>query len=92
MAVRECGRCGKQQGTSPLSIQVASLCEHWKLHNASVCHHVCLHVCDYSMDVKLEQTANFKFCVKLGKSGAETFEIIRRAYGNDATSLATCFE
>jgi len=64
--------------------QVASLCEHWELHNTSVCHHVCLHICDFSMDEKLEQRANIKFCVKLGKSGAETFEMIRRAYGNEA--------
>jgi len=38
------------------------------------------------MDVQLEQTANIRFCTKLGKSGAETFEIIRRAYGNEAES------
>jgi transposase len=44
------------------------------------------------MDVKLEQRANVKFCVKLGKSGAETFEMIRRAYGNEAMSRARCFE
>jgi hypothetical protein len=72
--------------------QVASLYENWKLHNAHICHHVCKHVCDYRMDVKLEQRENIKFCVKLGKSGAETFEMLRRVYGNDATSLATCFD
>jgi len=44
------------------------------------------------MDVKLEQIANIKFCVKLGTSGAETFELIRRAYGNEATSRTRCFE
>ena len=44
------------------------------------------------MDEKLEQRANIKFCVKLGKSGAETFEMIRRAYGNEAMCPATCFE
>ena len=72
--------------------RVASLCEHWELRNTSVCHHECLHICDFSMDVKLEQRANIKFCVKLGKSGAETFELIRRAYGNEAMSRARCFE
>jgi len=40
----------------------------------------------------MEQRANIKFCVKLGKSGAETFEMIRRAYGNEAMSRARCFE
>jgi hypothetical protein len=44
------------------------------------------------MDVKLEQKANIKFCVKLGKSGAETFEMLRHAYGNEAMSRAWCFE
>jgi hypothetical protein len=72
--------------------QVASLCEHSELHNTSDCHHVSLHICDFSMDVKLEQTANIKFCVKLGRSGAETFEMIRRAYGNKAMSRGRCFK
>jgi len=44
------------------------------------------------MDVKLEQRANIKFCVILCKSGAETFEMIRRAYRNEAMSRARCFE
>jgi len=44
------------------------------------------------MDVKLEQQANIKFCVKLGKSGTETFEMLRHAYGNEAMSHARCFE
>jgi len=56
--------------------RVVSLCEYWELHNTSVCHHVCLHICNYSIDVKLGQIANNKFCVKLGKSGAQTFEMI----------------
>jgi hypothetical protein len=43
------------------------------------------------MDMKLEQRANIKFCVKLGKSGSETFEMIH-AYGNEATSHVRCFE
>jgi transposase len=58
----------------------------------SVCHHVCLHICDFSMDVKLEQRANVKFCVKLGKFLAETFEMIRRAYRNEAMSRVRCFD
>jgi hypothetical protein len=44
------------------------------------------------MDVKLEQRENFKFYVKLGKSEAETFEMIQRAYGNEAMSRTRCFE
>jgi len=41
-----------------LVCQVALLCEQWELHNTSACHHVCCHICDFSMDVKLEQRAN----------------------------------
>jgi hypothetical protein len=44
------------------------------------------------MDMKLEQRANIKFCVKLGKSGAKTFEMIRRAYRNEAMSCARSFK
>jgi len=72
--------------------RVASLCEHCELHNTSVCHHVCLHIFDFSTNVKLKQRANIKFCVKLGKSGAETSEMIQRAYRNEAMSRARCFE
>jgi len=72
--------------------RVASLCEHWELHNTSVCHHVCPHICNFSMDVKLEQRANIKFCVKLSKYRAETFEMIWRAYRNEAMSRARCFK
>jgi len=53
---------------------------------------MCLHICDFSMDVKLEQRANLKFCMIVGKSGAETFEMIRRAYGDEAVSCARCFK
>ena len=90
MAVRECVRCAWKQGTSVC--WMASLCEHCELHNTSVCHHVCLHICDFSMDVKLEQRANTKFCVKLSKYGAETFGMIQRVYGNETMSRARCFE
>jgi transposase len=44
------------------------------------------------MDVKMEQTANIKFCVKLAKSGAETFEMIQCAYKKEAMRRARCFE
>jgi len=89
--MNECAVLGSRERHHS-ACQVASLCEHWKLHNTSVCHYVCRHICDFSMDVKLEQTANIKFCVKLGKSGAETFQMTRRAYGNEAMSRVRCFE
>jgi hypothetical protein len=43
------------------------------------------------MDVKLEQRTNIKFCVKLGKFAAETFEMIH-VYGKETMSRARCFE
>jgi hypothetical protein len=57
-----------------------------------VCHQVCFHICDFSMDLKLEQRANIKFCMKPAKSGVKTFEMIRRAYRNEAMSRTRCFE
>lgn len=44
------------------------------------------------MNARLEQRANIKFCVKLGKSATETLSLIQDAYGNDALSRARCFE
>lgn len=44
------------------------------------------------MDPKLEQRANIKFCVRLGKSASETFELLLQAYGNDAMSQMRCSE
>ncbi|XP_041367081.1 protein GVQW3-like [Gigantopelta aegis] len=38
------------------------------------------------MDLKLEQKANIKLCVKLGKSATETLEMRKQAYGNEAMS------
>jgi hypothetical protein len=44
------------------------------------------------MDRKVEQQANVNFCVKLGKSVAETLNMLRQAYGNEAMSYTQCFE
>jgi len=89
--MNECAVLGSRERHHS-ACRVASLCEHWELHNTNVCHHVCHHICNFSMDVKLQQRAKIKFCAKLGKSGAETFQMIRRAYGNEAMSCARCFE
>jgi hypothetical protein len=83
--VNECAVLGSRERHHS-ACRVASLCEHWELHNTSDCHHVSLHICDFSMDGKLEQMANIKFCVKLGKSGAEIFEMIRLAYRKENMS------
>lgn len=44
------------------------------------------------MDLKLEQRANVKFCVKLGKSASETLTLLREAYGAEAMGRTQCFE
>jgi hypothetical protein len=69
-------RCAWEQGTSPLSTLSGVA-----VRMLGVAQHQCLsphglHICDFSMDVKLEQRANIKFYMKLSKSGAETFEMI----------------
>ena len=58
----------------------------------SFCDHVNGHICDFIMDCKLEQRVNIKFCVKLGKSASETFDMIRHVYGNETMRRARCFE
>nr|CAD7590374.1 unnamed protein product [Timema genevievae] len=47
---------------------------------------------DFIMDCKLEKRANIKFCILLGKSGTETFQMKQQAYGNEAKSHPVCFE
>jgi len=81
-------------GPGIFSIQYAERCRCVNTGSCTtwVCHNVCLHISDISRDMKLEQRANIKFCMKLGKSGTETNEMIRRAYGNEAMSHARCFK
>ncbi|CAN7938004.1 unnamed protein product [Ixodes hexagonus] len=43
------------------------------------------------MDQFLEQRYTIKFCVKLGKNGAETLEMLRKAYGDDAMKQSQTF-
>jgi hypothetical protein len=40
------------------------------------------------MDVRFEQRVNIKFCVKLGKTATETLQLLRDAYGDEASSRA----
>ena len=39
----------------------------------------------------MEQTANIKFCFKLGKTAAETVELMRQVYGDNCLSRAQIF-
>jgi len=40
----------------------------------------------------MEQTANIKFCFKLGKTAAETVELMRQVYGDNRSSRAEKFK
>jgi hypothetical protein len=40
------------------------------------------------IDVRFEQRVNIKFCVKLGKTATETFQLLRDTYGDEALSQA----
>jgi hypothetical protein len=44
------------------------------------------------MDGKIEQCVCIKFCVKLGKSATEIFEIFREAFGEHPLSRTVDFE
>jgi len=35
------------------------------------------------LSVNVEQRVNVKFCVKLGKSATETYELLKKVYGDD---------
>ena len=39
----------------------------------------------------MEQSANIKFCFKLGKTASETVELMRQVYGDNCSSRAQIF-
>ena len=69
--------------------RVASLCEQRVAQHKCLSPRVPSHL---RLQNGRENGADSKFCVKLSKSGAETFQMKRRAYGNEAMSRARCFE
>jgi len=44
------------------------------------------------VSVKIQQRCVIEFCVKLGKSGNETLEMLRQAYGGETLSCAAVFQ
>jgi transposase len=40
----------------------------------------------------MEQRVNIKFCVKLGKTPTETYEMLRTVYGDEALSRSSVLE
>ncbi len=43
------------------------------------------------METNIEQRSAIKFCWKAGKTGMETYELLRKAYGKEWVSRATMF-
>lgn len=48
--------------------------------------------CDSVMNRMLEQRANVKFCLQLGKSVTETWSMIRQAYSDEVMGYMQCFK
>ena len=44
------------------------------------------------LSVNVEQCVNVKFCVKLGKSATETYDLLKKVYGNEFLSRTQIFE
>ena len=44
------------------------------------------------LSVNVEQRINVKFCVKLGKSAAETYDLLKKVYGDECLSRTLVFE
>jgi hypothetical protein len=40
----------------------------------------------------MEQRVNIKFCVKLDKTGTETYEMLKTVYGDEALNRSIVFE
>ena len=40
----------------------------------------------------MEQRVNVKFCVKLGNSATETYDLLKRVYGDECLSRTQVFE
>jgi len=44
------------------------------------------------LSVNMEQCVNVKFCVKLGKSATETYDLLKKVYGDECLSRTQVFE
>ena len=44
------------------------------------------------LSVNVEQRVNVKFCVKLGKSATETYDLLKKVYGDECLSCTQVYE
>jgi len=59
----------------------SSLCLKWIMFLFSV---------GIMLSVNMEQRFNVKFCVKLGKYATETYDLLKKVYGNECLSEILC--
>ena len=45
-----------------------------------------------TLSVNVEQRVNVKFCVKLGKSATETYDLLKKVYGDECLSRTQVFK
>ena len=45
-----------------------------------------------TLNVNVEQRVNVKFCVKVGKSATETYDLLKKVYGDECLSRTQVFE
>ena len=45
-----------------------------------------------TLSVNVKQHVNMKFCVKLGKSATETYDLLKKVYGDKCLSHTQVFE
>jgi hypothetical protein len=44
------------------------------------------------LSVNVEQRVNVRFCVELGKSATETYDLLKKVYGDECLSRTQVFE
>ena len=73
--------------TKPVSVACGQLLR----QGHAPCRSIYCTLVEQKMDQFLEQRYAIKFCVKMGKNGAETLEMLRKAYGDGAMKQSQTF-
>ena len=76
----------------PFTVTISMSCG--KLFGSSLCliWIVFLFSVGIMLNVNMEQRVNVKFCVKLGKSATETYDLLKKVYGDECLSRTQVFE
>lgn len=71
---------------------VVSCCLQWHVCYTHFCDYMHVLICDFTLELRLEQRADIKFSVKLGKSAMETPEMLQQSFGSEAMNWTRCSE